>query len=51
MDYKNLKYFSTVYKLSERQMRWQLIFSKFNLVIQYRLDKEGGLLDALTQRD
>lgn len=50
-DHKNLEYFSTVRKLSERQMRWQLILSKFNPVIQYRPGKEGGLPDALTRRD
>ena len=50
-DHKNLEYFSTVRKLSERQMRWQLILSKFNPVIRYRPGKEGGLLDALTRRD
>ena len=50
-DYKNLEYFSTVRKLSERQMRWQLILSKFNPVIRYRPGKEGGLLDALIRRD
>jgi hypothetical protein len=50
-DHKNLEYFTTVRKLSERQMRWQLILSKFNPVIQYRPGKEGGLPDALTRRD
>lgn len=50
-DHKNLEYFTTVRKLSERQMRWQLILSKFNPIIQYRPGKEGGLPDALTRRD
>jgi hypothetical protein len=50
-DHKNLEYFSTVRKLSERQMRWQLILSKFNPIIRYRPGKEGGLPDALTRRD
>ena len=50
-DHKNLEYFSTVRKLSERQMRWQLILSKFNPVIQYRPGKDGVLPDALTRRD
>jgi RNase H-like domain found in reverse transcriptase len=35
IDYKNLEYFITVHKLSERQMRWQLVLSKFNPVIKY----------------
>jgi hypothetical protein len=50
-DHKNLEYFTTVCKLSERQMRWQLVLSKFNPIIQYRPGKEGGLPDALTRRD
>jgi len=50
-DHKNLEYFTTVRKLSERQMRWQLVLSKFDPVIQYRPGKEGGLPDALTRRD
>ena len=51
MNYKNLEYFLTVRKLSERQMRWQLVLSKFNPVIRYRPGKDGGLPDALTRRD
>jgi hypothetical protein len=50
-DHKNLEYFSTVRKLSERQMRWQLILSKFNPVIHYRPGKEGVVPDTLTRRD
>ena len=50
-DHKNLEYFTTIRKLSERQMRWQLVLSKFNPVIQYRPGKDGGLPDALTRRD
>lgn len=49
-DHKNLEYFTTIRKLSERQMRWQLILSKFNPVIRYRPGKDGGLPDALTRR-
>ena len=50
-DYKNLEYFTTVRKLSERQIRWQLVLSKFNPVITYRPGREGGLPDTLTRRD
>jgi hypothetical protein len=50
-DHKNLEYFTTVRKLSERQMRWQLVLSRFNPLIRYRPGKEGGLPDALTRRD
>ena len=50
-DHKNLEFFTRIRKLSERQMRWQLVLSRFNLHIQYRPGKEGGLPDALTRRD
>ncbi len=50
-DHKNLEYFTTVRKLSERQMRWQLVLSKFNPLIKYRPGKQGSLPDALTRRD
>ncbi|GME30926.1 uncharacterized protein ACHE_31418A, partial [Neofusicoccum parvum] len=35
-DHKNLEYFTTVRRLTERQMRWQLILSRFNFTIAYR---------------
>lgn len=41
-DHKNLEYFTTLRKLSERQMRWQLILSKFRPIIQYRPGKLGA---------
>lgn len=34
-DYKNLEYFMTAKKLTERQMRWLLIFSRYNFSIIY----------------
>ncbi len=50
-DHKNLEYFTTLRKLSERQMRWQLILSKFRPIIQYRPGKLGAQPDALTRRE
>ena len=50
-DYRNLKYFGTVRKLLERQMRWSLILSRYNFTITYRPGKQGILPDALTRRD
>lgn len=50
-DYKNLKYFTTVRRLTERQIRWQLILSRFNFTIAYRPGKLRAQPDALTRRD
>jgi RNase H-like domain found in reverse transcriptase len=36
-DHKNLEYFMTARQLTERQMRWSLILSKFNFYITYIL--------------
>ena len=34
-DHKNLEYFIIVRKLTERQMRWFLLLSKYNFTINY----------------
>ncbi len=39
MNHKNLKYFMTVKKLTEWQMRWSLILSQYNFFILYLSDK------------
>ena len=50
-DYKNLEYFTTVRKLTERQMRWLLILSKYNFVLLYVLGKTNVRADALSRRE
>jgi len=35
MNHKNLKYFMTVKKLTEQQIRWSLILSQYNFFILY----------------
>ncbi len=40
MNHKNLKYFITVRKLTEWQMRWSLILSWYNFFILYLLSKQ-----------
>ena len=50
-DHKNLEYFSKIQRLSERQMRWQLILSKFQPVIKYRPEKESQKPDILSRRE
>ena len=50
-DHKNLEYFTTIRQLSERQMRWQLILSRFNFVLQYRPGKLSQKPDILSRRE
>ena len=40
-DHKNLKYFMNVQKLTEWQMRWSLILSKYNFTIEYITEKSN----------
>jgi len=46
-DHKNLKYFMTVKKLTEWQMRWSLILLQYNFFILYLLSKQNERADAL----
>ncbi len=50
-DHKNLEYFMTTRKLTERQMRWSLALSEFNFSIAYRTGKTNHAADALSRRD
>ncbi len=50
MNHKNLKYFMTVKKLTERQMRWSLILSQYNFFILYLSDKQNERADALSRQ-
>ena len=50
-DHKNLEYFMTARKLTERQMRWSLILSRFNFAISYIPGKQNERADALSRRD
>jgi len=49
-DHKNLKYFMTVKKLTEWQMRWSLILSQYNFFILYLLSKQNEKADALLRQ-
>ncbi len=49
-DHKNLKYFMTVKKLTEWQMRWSLILSQYNFFILYLSDKQNEKADALLRQ-
>lgn len=50
-DHKNLEYFMTVRKLTERQMRWSLILSRYNFRIVHVPGKINERADALSRRD
>ncbi len=49
-NHKNLKYFMTVRKLTEWQMRWSLILSQYNFFILYLLSKQNKRADALLRQ-
>jgi hypothetical protein len=40
-DHKNLQYFMTTRKLSERQVRWSLTFSQFRFQLKFRAGKKA----------
>jgi len=50
MNHKNLKYFITVKKLTEQQMRWSLILLQYNFFILYLLSKQNERADALLRQ-
>lgn len=50
-DHKNLEYFMTVRKLTERQMRWSLILSRYSFRIVHVPGKTNERADALSRRD
>jgi len=49
-DHKNLKYFMTVKKLTEWQIRWSLILLQYNFFILYLLSKQNERTDALLKQ-
>jgi hypothetical protein len=40
-DHKNLQYFMTIRKLSEKQVRWSLTFSQFRFQLKFRAGKKA----------
>jgi hypothetical protein len=49
-DHKNLRYFMTARKLSERQARWSLLLSQFRFKLEFRAGKKSQRPDALSRR-
>ena len=49
-DHKNLQYFMTSRKLSERQVRWSLLLSQFRFQLKFRAGKKAQRPDALSRR-
>jgi len=49
-DHKNLEYFMTVQKLSQRQARWVLYLSKFDFTLKHVPRIKMGKVDGLSRR-
>lgn len=50
-DHRNLRYFTTIKRLNERQMRWADILSRYDFTLHYRPGKLASRPDALSRRD
>ena len=50
-DHKNLEYFMTTRKLSERQVRWSLVLARYNFTIRHINGIDNERADALSRRD
>jgi hypothetical protein len=50
-DHQSLEFFLQKQRLSERQMRWSLIMSRYNFAIAHRPGKQSMAPDALSRRE
>lgn len=50
-DHRNLRYFATLRRLTERQMRWADILSRYDFTLEYRPGKLAVRPDALSRRE
>lgn len=48
-DHKNLEYLRTAKRLTPRQARWSLFFSRFQFTLSYRPGTKNSKADALSQ--
>ena len=51
IDHKNLEYFMTVKKLTERQIKWFLILFKYDFVINYITGKNNERINVFSKRE
>lgn len=49
-DHKNLEYIRTARRLTSRQARWSLFFTRFNFVLSYRPGSRNKKPDALSRQ-
>ena len=50
-DHRNLRYFATLRRLTERQMRWADFLSRYDFTLEYRPGKLAVRPDALSRRE
>ena len=50
MDYKNLRYFTTIKTLNMRQVRWLELLGQYKFTIYYIFKKDNGRADALSRK-
>lgn len=50
-DHKNLEYFFSPRRLTERHVRWSLFLSRFNFKFSYRKGEENQRADSLSRRE
>lgn len=50
-DHRNLEYFMTKQKLSERQVRWAEFLGNYNFSLQFIKGSENGLADGISRRE
>ena len=50
-DHRNLQYFMTSRKLSERQVRWSQVLSQFDFRLKFRAGEDSQRPDALSRRE
>src|SRR5699024_844085 len=50
-DHRNLRYFTTMKRLNERQMRWADLLSQYDFTLHYRPGKLAERPDALSRRE
>ncbi len=49
-DHRNLEYLRSAKRLTPRQTRWSLFFTRFNLKLTYRLGSKNSKADALSRQ-